>query len=487
MKRASGVLMHISSLFGDYSIGNFGRAAAHFVDFLAECGFSYWQVLPFNMADDCNSPYKSFGAFSGNPYLIDPEQLHRRGLLTDEELARSRQQTPYACEFERLAEERMPLLRKAAARVTDREKKRVEEFLAAHRHLADFCRFMAIKEANGGAEWIDWETEEYRKEDLFAWQFIQYEFFVQWQSIRAYANANGIKIIGDVPIYVAYDSSDVWANRKNFKLDERNCPTSVAGVPPDYFSEDGQLWGNPLYDWDFMKKDGYSWWSDRIQYMLELFDGVRIDHFRGLESYWSVPAEAKSAKQGCWMPGPGLPFVKRIAEIAGDRLIIAEDLGDISPEVVKLVEDSGFPGMRVFQFAFMGDSNSPHLPHNYIENCVAYTGTHDNNTLLGFMWEQDDNARAQVIEYCGYGGDDWNQSYDALIRVMMSSHAGLVILPVQDILHYGADTRMNIPGKPEGNWRYRITREQLDAIDRSRYRRLNQLYARENNDGYEHR
>ena len=480
MKRASGVLMHISSLFGEYSIGNFGRSAAHFIDFLADCGFSYWQVLPFNMADDCNSPYKSFGAFSGNPYLIDPEQLHRRGLLTDEELADSRQLIPYACEFERLAEARMPLLRKAAARVNDKEKKLVEDFLASHKHIADFCRFMALKEANDGAEWADWKTDKCREEDLFAWQFIQYEFYEQWKSIRAYANANGIKIIGDIPIYVAYDSSDVWANRQNFKLDKRNRPTAVAGVPPDYFSEDGQLWGNPLYDWDFMKKDGYTWWCDRIKYMLELFDGVRIDHFRGLESYWSVPAEAKSAKEGCWMPGPGLPFVKRIAEIAEDRLIIAEDLGDISPEVVKLVEDSGFPGMRVFQFAFMGDSNSPHLPHNYIENCVAYTGTHDNNTLLGFMWEQDDRARSQVIEYCGYEGDDWDRSYDALIRVMMASHAGLVMLPIQDILHYGADTRMNIPGKPEGNWRYRITREQLDAINRAHYRRLNQLYAREN-------
>ena len=227
-----------------------------------------------------------------------------------------------------------------------------------------------------------------------------------------------------------------------------------------------------------MEKDGFSWWTARLSYMLEMFDGVRIDHFRGLESYWSVPADAKTAKEGKWVKGPGLSFVKHIRELAGERLIIAEDLGDISEEVIRLVEDSGFPGMRVFQFAFLGDEDSPHLPHNYIRNCVAYTGTHDNNTLLGFMWEQDDRARQLVTEYCGYEGDDWDCSYDALIRTMLASHAGLVILPIQDILHYGSDTRMNIPGKPEGNWRYRITEQQLDGIDRAYYNRLNRLYAR---------
>ena len=478
MKRASGVLMHVSSLFGDYSIGSFGRAAKHFIDFLADCGFSYWQVLPFNMADDCNSPYKSFGAFSGNPYFVDLENLHVRGLIRVGELLSSRQNTPYSCEFERLEAERMALLRTAATRVDGEEREKIKAFLDTHTGIADFCRFMALKEANGGAEWVDWKTDHYDEVTLFAWQFIQYEFYTQWMGVKKYANEKGIRMIGDIPIYVAYDSSDVWANRAAFQLDERGRPTSVAGVPPDYFSEDGQLWGNPLYDWEHMEKDGFSWWTARLSYMLEMFDGVRIDHFRGLESYWSVPADAKTAKEGKWVKGPGLAFIKHIRELAGDRLIIAEDLGDISAEVIRLVEDSGFLGMRVFQFAFLGDEDSPHLPHNYIRNCVAYTGTHDNNTLLGFMWEQDERSRQLVTEYCGYEGDDWDCSYDALIRTMLASHAGLVILPIQDILHYGSDTRMNIPGKPEGNWRYRITEQQLDGIDRAYYNRLNRLYAR---------
>lgn len=321
MERSSGVLMHISSLFGEYSAGSFGHAAAYFCDFLAECGFSYWQVLPFNVTDECNSPYKSFGAFSGNPYFIDLETLYRKGLVTEEELAASRQNTPYSCEFERLADERMALLRRAASRADLRERREIAAFLNAHRGVADFCRFMALKEANGYEVWTDWKEEKCSEQDLFVWQFIQYEFYTQWMAIKAYANAKGIRVIGDIPIYVAHDSSDVWANREVFQLDENGAPTSVAGVPPDYFSADGQLWGNPLYDWKKMKADGYRWWTDRVNYMLELFDGVRIDHFRGLESYWSVPAGETTAKNGKWVKGPGLPFVKHLRQIAGDRLI----------------------------------------------------------------------------------------------------------------------------------------------------------------------
>ncbi len=478
MKRAAGVLMHISSLFGDYSIGSFGDSAKYFIDFLADSGFSYWQVLPFNMADGCNSPYKSFGAFSGNPYFIDLEILHRKGLITAQELYTARQNTPYACEFERLADERMALLQKASERVEDEERARIRAFLETHSGVSDFCRFMALKTANHGAEWIDWQIDIPEPRTLSLWQFIQYEFYEQWTAIRRYANARGVHIIGDIPIYVAFDSSDVWANQADFLLDENGHPTAVAGVPPDYFAEDGQLWGNPLYDWEHMKNDGYSWWTARMKYMLKLFDGVRIDHFRGLESYWSIPRAAKTAKEGKWVPGPGLSLVTHLAALAKDRLIIAEDLGDITEEVAMLVKNSGFPGMRVLQFAFLGDPESPHLPHNYINNCVAYTGTHDNNTLLGFMWEQDDSTRRRITEYCGYAGEDWDGSYDALIRTMLASHAGLVILPIQDLLHYGSDTRMNIPGRPEGNWRYRITKYQLDGIDRAAYRKTNQLYGR---------
>ena len=470
--------MHISSLYGDYSIGSFGKCAKEFVDFLSECGFSYWQTLPFNMADECGSPYKSYGAFSGNPYFVDIDALAEKGLVTKDELANAKQKTPYACEFEKLEGERVDLLKKASARVCREDRERIERVISAKKPIYDFCRFMAFKEANGDAEWIDWKCENYNEDTLFAWMFIQYEFLAEWSEIKSYANEKGIKIIGDIPIYVAYDSSDVWANKNEFQLDAKGRLKTVAGVPPDYFAEDGQLWGNPLYDWAAMKKNGYLWWQKRLEYMFELFDGVRIDHFRGIEAYWSIPANAKTAKEGKWVKGPGRKFIDLVRKVAGDKLVIAEDLGDITDEVVKLVEYSRFPGMRVLQFAFLGENNSPHLPHNYIENCVAYTGTHDNNTLLGYMWEADDATRRRVIDYCGYMGEDWNKSYDNIIKAMLASHAGLVMIPIQDILNFGADTRMNIPGSADGNWRYRITKEQLDSIDRRKYKYYNDLYAR---------
>lgn len=261
-----------------------------------------------------------------------------------------------------------------------------------------------------------------------------------------------------------------------FLLDEDGNPTDVAGVPPDYFSADGQLWGNPLYDWKTMEKDGYKWWCDRISHMAKMFDAVRIDHFRGIESFWAVPATAKTAKEGKWVKGPGMKLINAIKKAAGDTQIIAEDLGDITPEVYQLVKDSGFPGMKVFQFAFLAD-NSPHQPHNYEENCVAYTGTHDNNTILGYLWELDDGTRQRMLKYCGHSGD-WQSGCASIIRTMLASHAGLVIMPIQDLLGYGCDTRLNTPGKAEGNWMYRITREQLDGIDRQYYKELNQLYCR---------
>ena len=467
--------MHVSSLFGDYSVGGFGRAAKYFVDLLADCGFSYWQVLPFCMADEYNSPYKSYSSFSGNPNFVDLETLHDRGLITADELAAARQHSPYLCEFERLSGERFDLLGRAASRVKDRAE--VREFIESSGYLTDFCRFMALKQANGGAPWQDWTVDSADDEVLFAWQFIQFEFFRQWRQIKIYANERGVKIIGDIPIYVALDSSDVWSNREQFLLDKKGQPTHVAGVSPDYFCRDGQLWGNPLYNWRAMKKDGYRWWCDRIRHMSTMFDAVRIDHFRGLESFWSIPADAETAKAGKWVKGPGLPLVKALRTAAGNMQIIAEDLGDITPEVYKLVQDSGFPGMRVFQFGFLSDDNSIHRPHNYPCNCVAYTGTHDNNTLLGYLWELDDATRAYMLEYCGHGGD-WKSGCESIIRTMFASHADLVMLPIQDVLGYGSDTRLNTPGKPDGNWAYRVTREQLDSIDRARFRRLNEIYCR---------
>ena len=475
MNRSSGVLMHVSSLWGNYSEGSLGAEAREWIDFLASCGFHVWQVLPFCLPDECNSPYKSFSAFSINPNFIDLPTLRKKGLLTDAELDAAKQKTPYACEFERLSEERFALLTLASSRVTDRAP--IEAFLQEHPQVANFCRFMAIKAANGGKEWMDWTVEEPDADALAAWQFTQYEVYTEWRELKDYANARGVSIVGDIPIYVALDSSDVWANRALFLLDKRNRPTAVAGVPPDYFSEDGQLWGNPLYDWKRMKQDGYAWWCERMRFMLELFDGVRIDHFRGLESYFSIPADETTARNGVWKKGPGISFIRALRPLCEGKLMIAEDLGDITPAVRKLVQDSGYPGMRVLQFGFLGEENSPHLPHNYDKNCVAHTGTHNNNTLLGFVWEMDEASRESLMEYCGYQGD-WDACYDAVLRTMFASHASLLILPVQDLLLFGRDTRINTPGKSAGNWSYRITKEQLMSLSVKKFRRWNRIYGR---------
>lgn len=479
MKRSSGVLMHVSSLWGEYSEGSFGAPARAFIDLLADCGFSYWQVLPFCLPDEFHSPYKSYSAFSINPYFIDLEELLHAQLITPEEAAAARQKSPHLCEFERLSRERLPLLRRAAKQAeATLDRAAMENFFASHPHTAEFCRFMAIKEANGGAEWLEWTTDRPDEGSLAFWRWSQFTAYTQWMRIKEYANTRGISIIGDVPIYVAHDSADVWASPKLFQLNRKNLPSAVAGVPPDYFSEDGQLWGNPLYDWKEMKKDGYLWWRERMALMCELFDGVRIDHFRGLESYFSIPAKETTAKNGLWKKGPGMSLIRALREVTADRLIIAEDLGDITPAVKQLVKDSGYPGMRVLQFGFLGEENSEHLPHNYPANSVAYTGTHDNNTLLGYVWELNDADRQQFLKYFGYEDENWDNCYDTVMRGMMASHAGLLIFPVQDLLKYGRDTRLNTPGSSVDNWAFRVTEEQLRAVDRKHWRELNRRYGR---------
>ena len=476
MKRKSGVLMHVSSLWGNYSEGSLGTEALEWIDFLADCGFGVWQVLPFCLPDEFNSPYKSFSAFSLNPNLIDLVSLQNAGLITAAELCEAEQKTPFSCEFDRLSNERMTLLSKAAERFG--ESAELNNFFEAHKQTAEFCRFMALREANGNTPWTEWTSDIPDEKALRTWRFTQYIFFLQWSHVKEYANRRGISIIGDVPIYVAYDSADVFSNPSQFQLDKNKKPTLVAGVPPDYFCEDGQLWGNPLYDWKAMKSDGYSWWKERMSFMCELFDGVRIDHFRGIESYYAIPATDKTAKNGKWKKGPGMALIRALRSVCGDKLLIAEDLGDITNEVRKLVKDSGFPGMRVLQFGFLGDENSPHLPHNYDNDCVAYTGTHDNNTLLGYVWELDEYTRRRVLAYCGYAASDWDRSYDAILRTMFASHAGLLVLPVQDLLLYGSDTRFNVPGQSSGNWAYRLTREQLKTVDRAKFREWNRMYGR---------
>ena len=468
--------MHISSLHGDFSIGSFGDEAREFIDFISDMGFKWWQVLPFCMVDECNSPYKSYSAFGGNPYFVDLKTLVREELLTEDEINAYRQEQPYSAEYVRLYHTRCDVLMLASKRVKNRTE--IEEFIENHVYLKQFCEFMALKKANGEKAWCDWDTFETDPDVLFMWKFIQYEFFMQWAQIKIYANSKGVKIIGDIPIYVSYDSADVWANKELFDLDENGRPNCVAGVPPDYFSKDGQLWGNPLYNWDLMAKDGYKWWLDRLRHMFSMFDGVRIDHFRGIESYWSIPGDAATAREGKWVKGPGKSFVDAVNAIKGDKLIIAEDLGEITEDVTELVKYSGFPGMRVFQFGFLSDGDNPHMPHNYNENTIAYTGTHDNNTLLGYVWELDDDRRRKMLEYCGYTDPDWNRGYDSILRSIYVSNAALAVFPIQDILGYGSDTRLNIPGKADGNWQFRITRDQLMGIDREKFKKFNAMYAR---------
>ena len=478
MERKSGVLMHVSSLWGDYSCGSFGNAAREFIDFLSRGGFSYWQVLPFGLVDECNSPYKSYSTFGGNPYFVDLESLYKDGLLTSAELASAKQNTPYSCEFDRLRSDRVNLLITASQRVSAELRDKINKFIDSNKHLSDFCRFMALKSANNDAEWTEWKAEVHSPEVEFGWRFIQYEFFTQWAEVKKYANSKGIKIIGDIPIYVSFDSSDVYFNREIFLMDDNNRLTDVAGVPPDYFAEDGQLWGNPLYDWSALEKTDFAWWKDRIAVSLQLFDGVRIDHFRAFESFWAVDGKAKTARDGKWVKGPGMKLISALKSVAGDKLIIAEDLGDITKEVIELVEESGFPGMRVFQFGFLG-GETPHKPHNYVNNSIAYSGTHDNNTLLGYLWETPMDVKHDIMRYCACDPDKWNEDgCFAIIRTIMSSNAGLCIFPVQDLLGYGNDTRLNVPGRAEGNWLYRITKEQLNNIDTQKYRYYNSIYGR---------
>ena len=485
MHRKSGILLHISSLPGDYGCGSFGDGARRFVDMLADAGFSYWQVLPFCIPDAYASPYSSVSTFSGNPNFIDLDILCKNGYLARAELESARPETPYSCDFAQLSKSRTPLLFRAAERAISKPEtvKAVDEFMHTHPHVADACRFLAKKERHGGKPWLEWTDDTFTAGDEKrerAWRFIEYEFFRQWADIVEYAHKKRVYIIGDIPFYVSLDSSDVYSNRSQFQLESDGRPSFVAGVPPDYFSADGQLWENPLYDWDAMAKDGYSFWRDRLGFMLELFDGVRIDHFRAVESYYRIKAGEKTAKHGHWAPGPREEFVDMANEMAkkDGKLIIAEDLGDITDEVRALLDYSGMPGMRVLQFGFLHSGDSTHRPHNCINNCVAYTGTHDNNTMLGAIWEMPPHMRRELFDYCGCP-DDWNAARERVVKTVLASSAGLAIIPIQDILGYGADTRMNTPGVAGGgNWRFRVTKEQLSGIDCAMWRRTNEMYAR---------
>ncbi len=469
MKRSSGILLHISSLPSPYGIGDLGQEARDFIDFLVEAKQSYWQLLPISPTGYGDSPYQSASTFAGNPYLIDLDQLKDQGLLTAQELDVNWGENPASADYGRLYEMRLPLLRKAFGRVEEDEGFRTfcrEEQI----WLDDYALFMAVKGRFGGKSWLDWDSDirlrkpaamaRYRQE--LAWeirfqQWLQYVFFTQWQSLRDYAREKHIDIIGDIPIYVPMDSADVWSDPDSFQLKRNRRPRVVAGCPPDAFNADGQYWGNPIYDWEGMEADGFQWWIRRIGAAVRFFDVVRIDHFRGIESYWSIPAHHKTARHGAWIKGPGMALIDALKTAFPQARFIAEDLGFLTKEVHQLVEDSEFPSMKVLEFAFDSREPSNYLPHVYGENCVCYTGTHDNPPLRQWFEEssEEDLDRKYAREYMKITeGEDFCK---AIIRLGMESKAYLFMVQMQDYLGLGTGSRMNEPGRllPQ-NWRWRM-------------------------------
>lgn len=498
-KRSAGVLFPVFSLPGPFGIGTLGKDAHFFIDFLSEMHFSWWQVLPLNPIGDGNSPYTSCSTFAGNYLFIDLTQLYQKGLLTYEEFQQSRQQAKFfIVNYSEVSAVHLKLLRLAFSRLSPKDQFQIDAFSNAHKNWLDpFSSYMALKHNYNNLPWYEWPAKyknysvdlclevqkEYEIEVTF-WKFTQYLFYNQWASLRIYANEHNIHIIGDIPFYVSLDSVDVWSNPSIFDLDEHLHPRNVAGVPPDYFSCDGQLWGNPLFNWELLQNNHYDWWLARVGHALQMYDALRIDHFRGFSAYWSIPADAKSAAVGRWQKGPGLTFFQEVFRCFNRPNIIAEDLGIIDDDVLFLRNSCHFPGMNVFQFAFDGNHENIHLPHCYSDNTVAYTGTHDNNTLLGWLWELPQEVRNQVLQYCGYRGTNWgaggpkSESCRSIIETIWRSSANLTILPLQDLCGYGCDARINIPGTSDNNWVYRATKTTLDEIDKNYFQLINILFGR---------
>ena len=494
-KRSSGVLMSISSLPSEYGIGVFGRECVDFAKKIKEMGFSYWQVLPFTPLDYGNSPYGSDSAFAGNELYISPELMVESGYITRHESYTNKYNgSPFTADYFFAREKREHILRLAFSRLDSKVKDEVAVFLSMH-GLFDHCLYRALKHKNGGKKFWEWEqgashsdalalVPELEQEILYH-GFVQYLFYTQWSETKSKINELGIKIIGDMPIYVSRDSVDVWASPELFDIDKETYkPACVAGCPPDYFSEDGQLWGNPLYDWKYHKSQGYEWWIRRIKRQFELYDVLRIDHFRAFASYWAVKGDATTARDGVWKKGPAMSLFKAVKKELGDLPIIAEDLGVFGDDVVKLLKDSGFPGMRIVQFGFDPSDDATHLPHNYPINCVAYTGTHDNNTLLGWLWDASEEERAFALDYVGFDHGDWGQggfyapACRKIIESVWRSSASLAIIPFQDICGFGRDARMNIPGDVNGNWRFRTTEGTINNIDVAYFEKINALFRR---------
>lgn len=480
--RASGILMHITSLPSPYGIGTMGRAAREFVDFLAAAGQRYWQVLPMNPTGFGDSPYQALSTFAGNPYLIDLDTLIEEGLLTKQEVDCVHwADDPCMVDFDKLYRHRFSVLRLAFARFVPDEAYRA--FLKREQEwLPDFARFMALKSTQKGDTWLDWEPsvslhqqeilpeiDRLYAEEIAFHCFLQYEFFRQWDRLRSYCHERGITVIGDVPIYVPHDSADVWGNPQWFLLDERHVPTLVGGCPPDYFKADGQLWGTPVYNWEALKKDGYRWWLRRLKGAARMYDVIRLDHFRGFESFWAVPYGSPNARNGSWLPGPGMDFFRIVQK--EQLAFIAEDLGLLTPAVLELREQTGFPGMRVLEFAFDSGNENLYLPHQYCKNCVCYAGTHDNATVLQWYEGLSEQTRDYVNSYLGLNPQEgvvWG-----VLRGGMSSVADLFIAQMQDYLALPGTARMNQPGDlNDRNWRWRMA---PDAITPALTQRLHEL------------
>lgn len=490
-KRSSGVLLHISSLPGKYGIGDLGKGAYDYLEFLKEAGQRYWQILPLGITGYGDSPYQSFSAFAGNPYFIDLDELIDMGYL-DRKTAEKADlgKSKHKVDYEKLYLNKMPLLKMAYENAKVKLSHELERFYEEESAwLEDFAVFMAIKAHNKNNSWTEWEKgyensktpkvqafKVSHKDEIYFWVFTQYFFYKQWHALKSVANDMGIQIIGDIPIYVAEDSSDVWGNPKLFKLDKTFKPTCVAGCPPDAFSETGQLWGNPIYDWKYMEQDGFKWWIERIKSSLMLYDVVRIDHFRGFEAYWEIPYGDKTAENGEWVKGPGMPLFKAIKKALGDVNIIAEDLGFLTQEVLDLRDYTGFPGMKILQFAFDPREESDYLPHNYPVNSVSYTGTHDNETVMGWMSSVAKADKEFAIDYLQL---DRGEGYHwGFIRGVWSSVSYLAIAQMQDFLGLDNKARMNYPSKLGGNWMWRITEKDLSTKLASKMRHMTKLYGR---------
>ncbi len=489
--RRCGVLMPISSLPSRFGIGGFSKEAYEFVDFLAASGQSIWQILPLGPTGYGDSPYQSFSTFAGSPYYISLDALIEEGLLTEEECASvDFGDDEKKVHYEKIYYTRFKLLRQAFERANINENTAYHEFVEENKHwLKDYAMYMAIKDSLGGISWIEWEEDirlrkpqamaDYESrlaDDIAFYCFQQYLFAAQWLKLKSYANDKGISIVGDIPIYVAFDSADTWANPELFQLNEENVPIAVAGCPPDAFSATGQLWGNPLYRWDYHEETGFAWWMRRLSHCFNIYDIVRIDHFRGFDAYWAIPYGDETAEGGEWKTGPGYKFFEAMKKALGNRPVIAEDLGFLTPSVLKLVKKTGYPGMKVLQFAFDSRDENDYLPHNYPNNCVVYTGTHDNDTVNGWIPAMSRKDLAFAKKYL-----DVRRNADIcerLIRTALGCVADTAVIPMQDYLELGAEARINTPSTLGGNWEWRIESDACTQELSEHMLELAQIYGR---------